>query len=232
MVSLQKSDKMVTVSVSKEWRKGIDEFGQGWIGEGQSKCAIFGKINGESYAITQPILTVPLTQSAKADAGKAKLDFKDTEDGVFDNLLKELKLLVTGQFFASEFFQRVDLAREQGFLRSTVPKFKFHTEGACVGRTITLLSPFDHNTPLPHESFLATRLLPHGPTDPKFRKFNGHDPKHLVIPDKEDHIASALYAFMHFVLLMSKNKLIICDLQGCRGAMEVGICLTLSLTRI
>ena len=64
--------------------------------------------------------------------------------------------------------------------------------------------------PLPHRSFLATRLLPCGRLDGKVRKFTGND----ELGPASDATTMVVHSFAHFSLLYSKGHIVFCDLQG------------------
>lgn len=87
-------------------------------------------------------------------------------------------------------------------------EFYFNFEGSIFGKVIP--SPTSGSRPLPHKYFLATRLLPCGPHDPKIQKFTGNG----TIGPAEDHLTKAIHAFVHFSLIYSGNDVLICDLQG------------------
>ncbi|KAF8625620.1 hypothetical protein AX17_006805 [Amanita inopinata Kibby_2008] len=99
----------------------------------------------------------------------------------------------------------------------TIPKFYFNFKDSIFGEMSGSVTESEGRI-VPHQHFLATRLLPCGKVDGNVRKFTGSD----NIGDASDDITKAIHAFAHFSLLYSHGHILFCDLQGAydlRGAM-------------
>ena len=63
---------------------------------------------------------------------------------------------------------------------------------------------------LPFQSFIATCLLPCGPTDKDVTKFTGNN----SLNSAKDSITQIIHAFTHFAYKYTRNNMFFCDLQG------------------
>ncbi|KAG8938641.1 hypothetical protein FRC04_008036 [Tulasnella sp. 424] len=144
-------------------------------------------------------------------------------------LMLELEALKLGQeVFLPVFEQHL---HKEGF--KTLPKLRFNSEQAFLGQIdipepITVRKvdvqhpqgyPDGRTTPLldTHGWFLATPLLPYGPTKPKVIKFTGVDGDGESPRDASDHDKLAeevVQTFAHFVYIYSKESRLLADLQG------------------
>jgi Alpha-kinase family len=87
--------------------------------------------------------------------------------------------------------------------------FRFHTEGAILGKLMT--DP--ESNPLACLHFIASPLLPCSKLDGPVQKFTGNDDCGNP-PAKGDKLTMAIHAFAHFVVQYSRQNLLLCDLQG------------------
>ncbi|KAF5319799.1 hypothetical protein D9611_012893 [Ephemerocybe angulata] len=158
---------------------------EGYLGRGSSKIAFYGRIEGQEYAITQP------------------LDPHLDEYEVQKILQAEAELLCECDGFKWHFD---DHAKNEDV---TLPPFYFNQKGAMMG---TIIQVPGSVLPLAHTHFLATPLLPEGEHLSKIRKFTGNDI--FGVPDVADYLTQAIQAFAHFSHEFSCGKLIFCDLQG------------------
>ena len=81
------------------------------------------------------------------------------------------------------------------FNKSILRKLALSANGSC---------------PLPHQTFIATPLLPCVPSDPPICKYTGNG----SVGPANDDLTKAIHAFVHFSLVVSKESLLFCDLQG------------------
>lgn len=100
-------------------------------------------------------------------------------------------------------FQRLSTSKS----RFRCVGFYFNFKDSIFGE---LVPPASGCCRLPHRHFIATPLLPCGPSDPPIDKYTGNG---SVGPANND-LTKAIHAFVHFTLTASQNSLLLCDLQG------------------
>lgn len=90
--------------------------------------------------------------------------------------------------------------------------FRFNLADAILG---TFVVDGDEEYPpagLLYPDFIATILLPCDPTlDTEIKKFTGNDDVGLP---PIDGMTMALHSFTHYIILLSRSNLVLCDLQG------------------
>ena len=98
-----------------------------------------------------------------------------------------------------------------------LPEFRFNLTHAILGcfaeKDTDITSIMEPPCGLPFFDFIATRLLPCGPVDAPIEKFTGNDDVGPAPGPKED-MTVTLHAFTHYVWILSRGNLILCDLQG------------------
>ena len=89
--------------------------------------------------------------------------------------------------------------------------FYFNVDGAIFG-TLIHDSAIPEGEPL-YTTFLATKLLPCGRVDGKVQKFTGNWNEGQP-PGEHDLLTAAIHSFAHFMAIISKDNMLLCDFQG------------------
>lgn len=187
-----------TIEIAQDWEQGWLRYckeetyeGSGFIGAGSAKRVIYARFGEKEYAL-----------------GQGFADKFSKEENMM--ILKaEFENMVQGEEFRKSF-------EEFGIEEAVViPRFRFNLEDAILG---TLLSQDNtDNLPvgLPYPNFIAMRLLPCSTIDAPIEKFTGNDNAGNP-PTKSpgDEMTMALHAFTHYVIVISRGNLVLCDLQG------------------
>ncbi|KAG8979808.1 hypothetical protein FRB90_007904 [Tulasnella sp. 427] len=217
------------LKISEDWLKGYDllrgikstsynlhsHYEYGVLGMGYFKLGVEACYNDEPMVVL----------FYHGDGFASDMASEEAKAGL-QNELEALKLAQDVFLPAFE-----SLLRETGF--KTMPKLHFNAEKAFLGR-ITIPEPVtarkidvqhpqgyaDGRTYTVMESggwFLATALLPYGPTKPQVIKFTGTDadgesPRDAS--DKDKLGEEVAQAFAHFVYVYSKESRLLVDLQG------------------
>jgi myosin-heavy-chain kinase len=171
-----------------------------------------GLFDGSSYAILQ----------SKPSGYSEEYNKKD--------LLDELALMMLGQYFLDSFYERVKAYKVKGLPREfqlyfqvllsliDVPGMQWNLDGAFVGVIKTELPQppggknddnIDDDQSLVFKSFLATRLLPSGPSYTE-EKFSGN----IEVGDNSGSIGHAVNTYAHHIVVDSHKTVLFADLQG------------------
>jgi hypothetical protein len=99
----------------------------------------------------------------------------------------------------------------------SLQEFRFNLAHAILGcftdESTDFTSIAEPPSGLPFFDFIATRLLPCGPVDAPIEKFTGNDDVGPA-PGPKETMTITLHAFTHYVGVLSRGNLILCDLQG------------------
>ncbi|KAH7909727.1 hypothetical protein BJ138DRAFT_1127442 [Hygrophoropsis aurantiaca] len=195
-VTMTPSQTLETIEIPEDWAKGERLYdanneawlGTGYIGKGYTKRAIYVRIDGTEYALSQ----IREDNDNKADA-EAEVKYL---------LEAEYQALCKLDYFKQHFDNH---AKEN---EVNVPSFCVNFKGSFLGQLhLTTESKSSH---LPFHHFLATKLLPCGKVDGKLRRFTGNDEIGKIV----DHLDQAVHAFAHFIVVYSGRYIVMCDLQG------------------
>ncbi|KAF8329719.1 kinase-like domain-containing protein [Cantharellus anzutake] len=202
LIKIEDVPDTVEVLVTEDWRDGLELakagkpfYGSGYIGDGFSKIAIYGREGEHSLALCIP------KQS------------KHTENEVKYYLECELRITGLAQQFAISFMDCMNKAvQDRTIRRNNFVNIRFNTDGMFIGTLVGKAPSISLEPVLPYDTFLATKFLPHPPQSRGFQKFTGSAGD--VEPSLRPSEQNTMDAFQHYTYRMSGGKFLITDLQG------------------